>query len=757
MKFNESIKEIKQIGEIKKNNVSIDKNNIDFIVTILSTNLYSNPIESFIRETVSNAWDSHVEAGVSEPVILELGKDTENNCFCRIQDFGVGLSEERFNQIYRNIGSSTKRNTNNQIGAFGIGRFSALSYSDVVYITSVYNGEKFKYMMYKDGNTISIDMLHKQITDERNGLEVFVNVKTDDVYLFSNAINKQLVYFENLYIINTTDITNVENDFNDLKIKKYNYFNVNTLNNTSMDILLGKVKYPLRLYSLTKYYNSKINNYPISLKFNIGDLEVTPNREEILYSEKNIKVIEKKIDNALDEIKELTKNKLTKNYNNPKEFINAIRSNYELVLIENDNSKVSININKNHSNITLNNEKYENNLFIYFYEFILGSNIIKCKYNFDNLRISNSTDSISISNIFFHNKKFYLINDDLKHIEKEFIRDTFDYWCVFIKHEKLITYYRKIKKLLPLDYKPLNKKETKIHKIIFKYVIDRLSKELKTFSYNDIPKKWIEERKEKNKEKRKNAKRKIIDYKQSVTLHILRESQKGYMRTVSDPDIFKLDKLYKQFGELTVYGEKKDKRLSLLYFAAHEHINILEVAPTKIKLLKEIKNFVKIDNFLKNVKYKLIRNIATAIYIEKKIPHITNLNRINNINEVSKELHNIIKTLNDFKDKYFFKYYTRHKDYEKFMEEIYSLCLNKNWFNEEIRSIVDSNYKILHNAKCLFYFQNKESIKYIEKEKINITVDYVLARKLFKVNIEAINKLKSETIFNIKKENNESN
>lgn len=318
--------EAQYVGNIKANKVGIDTKNIDFIASLLTTNLYSNPIMSFIRETISNGWDSHIEAGVKQPVLVSLYSSVTGEEFRRntayswgmkkvpleitIRDFGVGLSPDRFAAIYTNIGSSTKRDSNDFIGAFGIGRFSCLSCADSATLTSYYNGTKYSYLMYKDGASINIDELGQFSTTEDNGLAVKVSLQMDrnSMQELKEAF-KALAYFNCIYINDPLNLCDgFSNDFNNRQIKEYATFSIwdmpESYYSKQENVLLrvGNCTYPITKKQLFEVTGLP-SNWPIAIKFNIGEIDVTPNREAILHNAKTDAAIKKKFQDVLEEVK----------------------------------------------------------------------------------------------------------------------------------------------------------------------------------------------------------------------------------------------------------------------------------------------------------------------------------------------------------------------------------------------------------------------------------------------------------------------
>ncbi len=300
--------EVAVLGEVQKYKVSIDERNINHIVTILSSNLYSHPMSSFLRETVSNAIDSHKEAGVDEPIIITItDKDIA------IRDFGTGISPERFEQIYINIGSSTKRESNEYIGSFGLGRFSCLSVSDLANVTSFYNGKAYYYVMNKDIDQLHIDLLFEKDTDEQNGVEVKIpytdKIAPDDL--------RCLTFIKNIYIedkrrslyYNTSDTE----DFNKRKIHAYKTFKTCIVNGRfssytdRFGVLVGDILYPVdysQIASDTVNDSWKDTFNTVRPCVEIGSVDVTPNREELLYSERTKRALTKAFEATIAELTE---------------------------------------------------------------------------------------------------------------------------------------------------------------------------------------------------------------------------------------------------------------------------------------------------------------------------------------------------------------------------------------------------------------------------------------------------------------------
>ena len=305
MIYNRDESEVTTLGEIEKHSVSIDARNINHIVTILSSNLYSYPMISFLRETVSNAVDSHVEAGVNEPIIITRTRDDIS-----IRDFGTGISPERFRDIYLNIGSSTKRESNDYIGNFGIGRFSALSVSKLANITSFYNGKAYYYVMNMDIDQLHIDKVYELDTTERNGVEVKIPIKK-----FNAQELDCIGFIENVYVecVKDEDNSFYIGEFNKRKIHTFKTFKTITYEYRSAsektEILLGKIPYGVDYLGLWDFTDNWHRSWKEAMEtvypcINIGEVDITPNRETLLYSDRTKECLRKAYDRCIEELTE---------------------------------------------------------------------------------------------------------------------------------------------------------------------------------------------------------------------------------------------------------------------------------------------------------------------------------------------------------------------------------------------------------------------------------------------------------------------
>ena len=340
------------VGNIQENVVGIDAKNVNFITSLLTEKLYSYPIESFIREIVSNAYDSHIEAGSDEPVLITIEYAKSDKYEISIRDYGVGLSPERFEMIYKNIGSSSKRESNDYIGCLGIGRFAGLAVSGMCTIISYYNGTKDVYVMYKDEGTVHIDRVSSSKTGEKNGLSVSCVI--DNNYSNSDAIKRgilDIAYFPQIYVHNETRIPIPEN-FNKRKVikhKSYAYilsedctkhkdgitapFDFGELSTgIRYEVLYGNVLYPVNIPAPKPPKTFLPAGREFVLRFDIGELDITPSREALQMTKKTVNALYKKIAEYNKEILDTMKGRF-KEFSDFSELFTGFGDSYYSFLI----------------------------------------------------------------------------------------------------------------------------------------------------------------------------------------------------------------------------------------------------------------------------------------------------------------------------------------------------------------------------------------------------------------------------------------
>lgn len=152
------------------------------------TNLYKDPELAVIREYYTNGLDAHAAAKITKPVEVKL--PTWDDPSYIVRDFGIGMSKEDLKEIYSKYGESTKLDTNDELGAFGLGAKSGLTICTQFTVVSVKNGMKATALVSKSetgANTVNV--ISNVPTTEGNGTTVQIPVKSK-MYEFVTKAHK---------------------------------------------------------------------------------------------------------------------------------------------------------------------------------------------------------------------------------------------------------------------------------------------------------------------------------------------------------------------------------------------------------------------------------------------------------------------------------------------------------------------------------------------------------------------------------------
>lgn len=759
-----------------QNKVAMRTQDTSWIIQILSSNLYSDPIGSFIREITSNGWDAHVEAGVSDPVIIELKRDAEGQAYCRISDSGVGLSKERFNDIYRNIGASTKRQTNDQIGGFGIGRFSALAYAESVLITSVHEGIKSMYVMYKEDLDINIDEIFSAPTTDANGVSVKVDVQESDIADFALAVHEQLMYFDNVYFDTTL---NGKDPFNDVKLKKFENekFTLATMfddddNLGSVKILLGKVSYPV-VQGL--HIPSIFSGLNIGINFDIGELQVTPNRESIRVNTEVLKVIQARVVSVVTALEDMVAEEMKKITPIPEaadEFFTLSVSHEFGELEIHEGNKLDLPWQKRQytfqgetytgaqvesmSRKLESNEQYDMNY--------APATLYNCaRYDISSNAIRYATVGFGSGYTFYEVlQKFWTAQNDYVFAE---IKD-----CNTITKAYLRSEYpgrKAISRKMLNDAKLMYWDNRVIRNVFMEHIfspafLEGALGDIPVVTNESVPKSFIKEYKE---NRRKNSNRKVRD-KRAITIYENVQNQAKYQETTVKAVSSTVEETMKIFSNnLIVYYNSSDdltlrekhRKLAFFHlkhqFLFDEKIRFVEMANKTCEIFDEFDNVVNIKLFMK-APYASIRKLGTYNLIfrmtEKYFPKLDTFLDMENF-EASKgfdilfpgvrELTKIMYNANAqrtpiadgarFQEK--FKYDT------ELLDELTEICAHRDMFTEDLDLF----------KSCLPYLQYLAGIQVIKDESITEEsllghFNTIVRNKYFRPTAEAIAHFRQE-------------
>lgn len=283
--------------------------------------LYANPEVALVREYLTNMYDAHIalhRATGSWGPKPTLTLPTTFSPTLVFADKGIGMSKETVKGIYTRYGKSTKSNSNDEVGGFGLGAKVAFAYNGGVdwTVASVRDGEKNTFIARIGPNGMPVlSHLDSSPTTEPSGTVVTIPIRRQDITTIHSTAQTYLRHFpleinvENASFKITPKITELSGD--DWSIGRggggiQNGLTV-VVGNVPYHIpeaeLVGALRRGGMLSNTTNDAQYFWTQNEITVKLDVGSVDIVPSRDSVKFTDRTKDAIAKALQTVSEAIK----------------------------------------------------------------------------------------------------------------------------------------------------------------------------------------------------------------------------------------------------------------------------------------------------------------------------------------------------------------------------------------------------------------------------------------------------------------------
>ena len=728
MIINKQTNEVLKTGEDTSKRATISANKAAKLQMLLSEGLYSDPITATIAELTNNGVDSIVASGknpIENPVVVSITKTTNDQYEFSVKDEGLGLDENEFTNVVMNYLESTKEDSNDFIGSWGLGSKSPLSLKRSYFFICRKEGVERKFMVYQGEEFTEFDKIYEKSTNELNGVEVIVPIK--DYYEAQEFVRKaksKLAYYDTVILqIYGQIVQNTIFRSDDWQFSTQNIDN-------QLHFCLKDVYYSIDWVKL----GISTINLPIALKFDLSDgLIPSPSREYIIYNESSKTII-------LDKIKKVA-NWFVDKYNSEWKEYETLKDAWFFInksdfYVNINDTRFKINSLQQYADNEIKTVKIKNVENVKWYSDSKQWLLTNYRVEAENTHWSwiNKTPSKNIVEKMLNNDyKIVVVDSEPKRRVKSYLQDKYSSTLFVTKicdralgkdtPTNSTTYFY----TLSLDQVPHHEWKNKIKEL--NYVENQLKE---NFIYElDIEnsqgfKDWLEKKKKERIYQGSKSNHKVLNKQEDeVTLGIGRNRSIGNGVTF-EKETFKVNKL-SQTPKLTIYFEDKE-RATQYYELIGKKYKIALIGKREQLKIKNIHNFMTEQEFQKS---KTFKRIVTSIMFDELIETYRSIYSRSSLDIIQNLINPLEKDIEILQD-YTSKNGKSIRD-NQLLDSMIAIAKEYNLYDYQFMDVYNRCKESLDKYKFLNYIQKPDRWNEKNVKEVNsIITQFLYHQKMYK-------------------------